>query len=100
MIVQLDKFQSVDPNFAPPLAHNGEPLELLSIEMSGVYLVARYFQMTPVEGPKHERSLIDVYLNNEGRETFRITSKLVEAPPPPLTFWQRVARSWQLLWSS
>lgn len=99
MMIQLDKFESVDPNFAPPVGHNGEPLELFAIERSGPYLVARYYSTTPVEGPKTERGLVDLYLNPEGREVFRITSKLVEPPPPSPTFWQRVSTAWQFVWS-
>lgn len=96
-ILLLEKFESKHPDFAAPLTHNGEPMELVSVEMNGSYLVVRYFNEVPVAGPKMERYLVDLYCNSDGREAYRLTAKLTEPPPPSPAFRERLGLAWRLV---
>jgi|HubBroStandDraft_1064217.scaffolds.fasta_scaffold42569_4 hypothetical protein len=90
MFIQLVGIKSISQDFQPPSTANGEPMELYSVEASGQYVVVRYFSTEPVSGPAVERFLTDVYCNDEGREIYRVTAKIIEPPPPKPKFLARL----------
>ena len=93
MFIQLAGVRSCHPDFAPPRTRNGEAMELFSVEALGQYVVVRYFCTETVEGPIVERFFTDLYCNDEGREIFRVTAKIVEPPPAPPTFLARLQKA-------
>lgn len=99
MFIQLVDIRSTNPEFKPPTRANGEAMELFSVEAAGHYMVARYFSTEPVEGPKMERFFTDLYCNDQGREVFRVTTKIVEPPAPRPTFGARLRFALSALFS-
>jgi hypothetical protein len=97
MLLQLEEFKSTHPDYKAPQRHNGEPMDLFSVDSSGPFMVARYFNIVPLEGPKFERYFVDIYYNGEGKETFRVLAKIVDTPPPPPTFRQRLSSALRTL---
>jgi hypothetical protein len=86
MYLQLDTLESVNPDFHPPKLHNGEAMELASVEALGTYVVARYVGQKPGLG---EPYTLDLYCNDHGQEVFRVKANILQPPPPRPTFGQR-----------
>jgi hypothetical protein len=95
MLLELTDATSTNPDFAAPKRRNGEELTLFSVAVQGQFMVLRYLGWEPVEGPAVDRFFLDLYYNQYGREVFRVTVKVVEPPPPPLTFGNKLRRAFR-----
>ena len=90
MNLEVTSIQSIHPDFKLPTRSNGDPLEPVGMSVQGDYLAVRYLGWEPVSGPAVDEFFLDVFYNSEGREVFRVVSRIVEPPPEPPTLLQRV----------
>jgi hypothetical protein len=97
MFLELTDVQSIHPDFKLPTRRNGDPLEPSNVVVHGQYLVCRYFGWEPVSGPAVDEYCLDVFYNSDGREVLRATSRMVEPPPEPPTFFERLHLAWRLI---
>lgn len=99
MLIQLVDVRSTNPEFKAPTRTNGEAMDLFSVEALGQYVVVRYFSTETIEGPLTERYFTDLYCNDQGREVFRVTAKIVDPPPPPPAFGAKLRFAFHALFS-
>jgi hypothetical protein len=97
MLLQLVDIKSANPEYKTPTKHNGEDMDILSVEASGQYVVIRYVCAEPIAGPTMEHRLVDVYCNDHGAEVFRVTAKFIPTPPPPPKFGAKLRAALQTL---
>jgi hypothetical protein len=98
--IVLSKVRSMLPDFKIPTRRNGEELLPSSVTVRGQFIMVRYFGWEPVEGPRADNFFLDVFYNSDGSEIFRVQSKIVEAPPDPPTFVERLRYAFWILLGS
>jgi hypothetical protein len=86
----VSKVRSMLPDFKLPTRRNGENLIPASVTVRGRFVIVRYFRVEAVEGPTADAFFLDVFYNSDGSEVFRAHSSIIEPPPAPPAFLQRL----------
>lgn len=62
-----------------------------SVTVQGQYVVVRFFGWEPLEGPAVDHFFLDIFYGPDGHEVFRASGKMLEPPPEPPTFFERLS---------